>query len=338
MVRRSTIAILCVASVTAASPVGADEVRERAAAAFDEGVSRFRRGDAQGALAAFEEAYRLVPDAGILYNIGQTELALDHEAAAFRALERYLAEAGGIPRRRRNEVAATLARLRPRVGTVILTVRPPGATHAVDGRAAGPLPLGGVVYVSPGRHEIALSAAGHRDAAVTVEVAGGAEVRRDVRLEPAGSSTAGPGPTGEPARPRPPPPPGADAVDPAPPLSAGGGGVPVATLAFGAASVAAFVVATVTGVLALSRQSDVDEARRAWRRGDAVDQRAIEDEARAGETLALVTDVALGVGVAAAGVAIVFLVTGEAEEAPAARALVAPRRGGLWVGVQGALP
>jgi hypothetical protein len=50
---RSTIAILFAAELFAASPVAADDERERAATAFDQGVSRFRRGDASGALAAW---------------------------------------------------------------------------------------------------------------------------------------------------------------------------------------------------------------------------------------------------------------------------------------------
>jgi len=336
---RSTIAILFAASLfgtqTAAADPADGDVRQRAAAAFDQGVSRFRRGDAGGALAAFEEAFRLVPDPAILYNLGQTELALEHEARAYQSLERYLAESGeAVSRARRAEVTRTLERLRPRIGAVVLTVRPRGAELSVDEGAPEPLPLGGVVYLDPGPHRLVLHARGHRSVERSVDTVANAEERLDVTLErEPGERTSEPSP-------RPEGPDGQDGHDePSRPTPDGGRGVPFATFAFGTAAVSAFALAAVTGAMALSRQSEVDDARAAWRRGESVDRVAIEDQARSGQTLALVTDVALVVGVVAAGASVFFLLRRDGEPAPAvSQAAIAPIDGGLVVAIGGALP
>jgi hypothetical protein len=210
----------------------------------------------------------------------------------------------------------------------VLNVRPPGATVSVDDGPPEPLPPGGVVYLAPGVHRLVLGAEGHDPVARAIEVSANAEERLDVTL--VRERTAAPSPS--PGRPTATPSPSSGARD--------GGGVPIATWGFGAASVAAFGLAAVTGVMALSRQSDVDDARAAWRRGESVDRGAIEDEASTGETLALVTDVALAVGVVSAGVAVVFLLRGEGDDdRPAAiQAIVAPGQGRLVVAVQGPLP
>ncbi len=340
MDRRSTIAILFAASLFGTQTVAADpadgDVRQRAAAAFDQGVSRFRRGDARGALAAFEEAFRLVPDPAILYNLGQTELALEREARAYQSLERYLAESGdAVSRARRAEVTRTLERLRPRIGAVVLTVRPRGAVLSVDEGAPEPLPLGGVVYLDPGPHRLVLHARGRRSVERSVDAVANAEERLDVTLErePAErTSPSSPGPEG---------PDGRDGHDAPPPRtpSEGGRGVPFATFAFGTAAVSAFALAAVTGAMALSLQSEVDDARAAWERGESVDRVAIEDQARSGQTLALVTDVALAVGVVAAGASVFFLLRRDGEPAPGvSQAAIAPIEGGLVVAIGGALP
>jgi hypothetical protein len=65
----------------------------------------------------------------------------------------------------------------------------------------------------------------------------------------------------------------------------------------------------VTGLLALGADSDMDEARAAAGRGEPVDLAELGDTASRGKTLATVADVALGVGVVALGVAIVWAVS-----------------------------
>lgn len=333
MVRRSTIAILfATASLLRAAPCPADDLRDRAAAAFDQGVNRFRLGDSRAALAAFMEAYRLVPDAGILYNIGQTQLALGDEGAAFLSLERFLAEATDVSRARRTEVQRTLRRLRPRVGAVVLSVRPQDADLSVDGASPSDLPPGGVIYLSPGAHRLELSATGHRSEVREVDVRARGEERLEVMLETIEAEIETPVAVEEQ---------GADSADgaqhtrPTPPPS---GGVSAGPILLGALSVACFATAAVTGLMALRVDRDIEEARRAHRSGASVDRAAIEDRAATGKTLALVTDIALGAGAVAATVAIILAVKGSGEPGRGEVVGVVPLPGGALVVIGGATP
>lgn len=339
MPRRSTTAILFAVELWLSLPrvAGADDVRERAAAAFDRGVMRFRLGDAEAALVSFQEAYRLVPNPEILYNIGQTELALGDEGAAYGALERYLAESPEVPRARRAEVGRTLRDVRPRIAAVILSVRPANAMLSVDGGRADPLPVGMVLYLGPGQHRLELRADEHSPEERAIEVAAGGELRVDVALAPgAGAEPAGPpAPEGS----SPPTAPSTRPTGPARGATSPRRGPPLASYLFGAGAIAAVTVGAVTGVLALSRQSEVDDARAAWSRGEPVDRSSVEDRARAGKTLALVTDIALAVAVAAAGAATIFWLTdGDDRPEPAAQVGVALLPRGFAVAVTGRVP
>lgn len=84
---------------------------------FNRGVELARGGEYDGALAEFEQAYRIAPHFSVLYNIGQAELALERSRAAVESFERYLAEGGEqIDPTRRAEVAAIIAAERERWG------------------------------------------------------------------------------------------------------------------------------------------------------------------------------------------------------------------------------
>jgi tetratricopeptide (TPR) repeat protein len=64
--------------------------RARALAQHQHGVALFDQGDYQGALAAFENVYRLVPGPKLLFNIGQANLALGRSAEALDDFEQFL--------------------------------------------------------------------------------------------------------------------------------------------------------------------------------------------------------------------------------------------------------
>lgn len=315
----ASLAFLAGPRAALAQPGPSEEERARAAAAFDQGVARFRIGDQAAALAAFEEAYRLAPAAAVLYNIGKTRAALGRAASAYAALERYLSESGPeVPAARRAEVMRQLAELRPRIASVVLDVRPVGALLAVDGGPSDPLPPGGVLFLEPGEHSLALSAPGCEPQALPLHADAGGESSLAVTLVPEAPPEAPP----PPEEPAPPPPPGPHPV-PEPPARAPrpARGLPGGSLVVGTVGLVALGTTAVTGILALGADSDVDVARAAAARGEAVDRAALQDTASRGRTLATVADVALGVGVVALGVAIVWAVssgTGGDEDAAVA--------------------
>lgn len=310
----ASLALLSGAPASAqAQPVPSDEDRARAAAAFDQGVARFRLGDHTAALAAFEQAYRLAPAPPVLYNIGKTRAALGRDAAAYQALDRYLSESGpDVPAPRRREVMSLLATLRPRIGAVVLELRPEYALVAIDEGPADPAPPGGVLYLAPGEHALELQAPGHDAQTRAVVVSAGGQTTLTVTLEasapPTHDTPLPPAPTPAPTlsptpAPLPPPAGGGARRD-------GGGGLPAGAVVVGGVGLAALATTVVTGVLALGAQSDVDDAHEQVRQGRPVDAAEVEDTAARGRTLATVADVTLGVGVVALGVAIVWALTG----------------------------
>jgi hypothetical protein len=188
-------ALLCPQAITPpAAAQTTENLAKDASRHFQRGVDLYNEGDFRGALAEFRKAYRLIPRASVLYNIGQTEYQVQEYAQALRTLERFLAETGaGVPHRA--EVQETVETLRTRVGWIALTSNRADCDVTVDDQPAGTTPLGRSLLVSIGRRKIVLGCAGQR---VTrdVEVASGETIRLDLKVEPApvvAMSEAGPG-------------------------------------------------------------------------------------------------------------------------------------------------
>jgi len=97
-----------------ATPASAQTEADRAAARalFDHGLTLAKRGDYAAALDEFQRAYAAVPHYGVLYNIGQAQLALGRGDEALRTFRRYLGEGGGaVEATRRAEVEALVVKL-----------------------------------------------------------------------------------------------------------------------------------------------------------------------------------------------------------------------------------
>jgi tetratricopeptide (TPR) repeat protein len=105
---------LVAATLLHATPASAQTEADRAAARalFDHGLTLAKRGDYAAALDEFRRAYAAVPHYGVLYNIGQSQLALGRGDEALFTFRRYLAEGGGaVEATRRTEVEALVAKL-----------------------------------------------------------------------------------------------------------------------------------------------------------------------------------------------------------------------------------
>jgi tetratricopeptide (TPR) repeat protein len=210
---------------------------------FARGISLYRSGDYQGALAAFRRANAVAPSFRIQFNIGQTCAELSDYACAATAYGRYLAEAEQDAEHRAT-AERELARMKKLVAEVKISIDVTGAEIDVDDVHVGTSPLTQPVIVNPGRHRVAVTAPGRSAATRIVDVtAGGASELLFMLAETNGSSTTPP--TGGP----PPPPPTSPASEP--PSRA------PFWIALGVTGALAATTATF-GILALGASSDVD--------------------------------------------------------------------------------
>jgi len=236
----------------------------------------------------------------VLYNIGQVYYQLHDYARAVQTLERYLDEGKGrVSPKRRRSVEEDLAKLRPRVAELEIVVDVMGAEILVDDVAVGDSPLGEPVAVSAGRRKVTVVAPGREPVSKLVDVAGRerATVHIDIGLGAA------------------PPPPERDAspegeADAEQAEESEGsrhlwvGWVVTGALAAGA---------VVTGSLALSASSDLEDARGRPTTRDELDEQSDQTLG-----LAIATDVLAGGAIVAGTVTLVFaLVGGGDDEEPA---------------------
>ncbi len=83
-----------------------DEARE----VFERGRAAYARGEYEGALAAFQEAYELSERPELLYNIGQTADRLRRDREALEAFDGYLAALPDAPNRAEVDARARVLR------------------------------------------------------------------------------------------------------------------------------------------------------------------------------------------------------------------------------------
>jgi hypothetical protein len=137
--RRLALAIAVIASVLLLGRATAAGDRARAQQLLDQGVELFRAEKWQPALEKFEEAYRELPTASILYNLGQAQLKLDRSVEALEAFERFLKEAHDESPERIQRATAYVESLHARVGRIAFSGSP-GTAVVVDGVPSGRLP------------------------------------------------------------------------------------------------------------------------------------------------------------------------------------------------------
>lgn len=169
-----------------ASSAAVDEAGKR----FQNGVSLYRDGSFDAALAEFSRAYELQPDYRVLYNIGQVQAERSDYVAAVTVFRRYLEEgASDIPRQRRSDVESEIARLEGRVATLQIEANVPGAEIWVDGMSQGKLPREKVL-VNAGIRRIAIKKVGFKPAEETLTLTGGETRKLKVSLEAETASEA----------------------------------------------------------------------------------------------------------------------------------------------------
>ena len=175
------VASSAVAPMTASAQ--SDAERERARSEFDRGVTLFAAENFQGALEAFQEAFRLRPHPTVRVNMANCYDRLNKPIEAIFHFERYLSESGrGAPAAQRRDVDEALRRLRARVGQLTLRVLPDGATVVIDEGDSRRTPILEPIRLTAGTHRLETRLAGFRLDRRTVEVPGGGELDVQVTL------------------------------------------------------------------------------------------------------------------------------------------------------------
>jgi tetratricopeptide (TPR) repeat protein len=171
ILRRLVCAALLVFAIARAEPSRAEDPRTAAAGHYARGIDLAAQGLYAAALEQFNAAYTASPHFAVLYNIGQSQMALGRPLEAIEALSKYLRDgADQVPLSRREQVQAQIGLLESRLAELSITVDRVGAVVRVDGRDVGSTPLFQPIRLAAGAHT------------VTVSIPNGPQLTRDVPL------------------------------------------------------------------------------------------------------------------------------------------------------------
>jgi tetratricopeptide (TPR) repeat protein len=323
-------------------------------ALFERGVADYAAGQYAAALASFQEAFRLRPHPLVNVNIANCYDKLGKPREALFHFQRFLESDAGTPVQR-GEVKAAVERLKQQIGKLNLRITPDGALAILDSGEQRKAPILDPVQLEAGKHTIEVRLEGYKTVERTLNVRGGATLELSIALEP--ETAAAPiAAAAEPAlvvRPAAAPPAQA-AAEPAPaeaappgeavapetaadaldrevapparskPAAKATSGMPTRVWIAGGVTLTLAAAGMITGLLALSANSDFEEARSARFAENATGAQRLAsyDEARdaasRANALALTTDILL-VGSLVGAVTTVYLIADARADARRAR-------------------
>jgi hypothetical protein len=273
-------------------------INESARVHFKAGVNLLQ--DPSGA--RYEEAYREFkaayadsPSPRILGNMGLCAMKLERDGEAIKAYEGYLAGVPDLSPDERKQIERDLATLRASAVRVRVKINVPGAS-LVDVRVPvqggsitnvyGPVQNELEIRIRPGNHTMTAKLRGYPAVNWEFDAQPGANLDHTFELKAdAGPST--PGPAVERSRP-----------------------IPTYVWIAGAGSLALAAAGTVTGILALSKNSDFKTANTGTNPAEAEDIRS------SGQTMNVLTDVFLASALVGAGVTAALFFTRPTVEKP----------------------
>lgn len=302
-------------------PAGAEKL-------YDDGAKLLAKEDWAGACSKFEGSFKLDPAPGTMLNLAS---CAEHDGklalAWLRFKEAQSLNADTKSDKQRAQIEAfikqSIERLEPKLP--YLTVRVAGdLAGAVLLRDGQPLVAGAALPVDPGEHVIEVSAPGYATQKRTVTISEGKREELELRLEKAVAAPDKPADTPPVEPPKLPPP----ASEPGPRHEPATTMSPLrlAGIAVGGVGAATLVGTLVTGVLALDKETAIedlgctptDRDTTACPSPVAAEAQALSDE---GNTLALISTVTSFVGGAALGAGVLMIALGPDEPAKQEAAL-----------------
>jgi hypothetical protein len=191
--RRFALGWLWIAGLAGALPHGVaaqpDAARARADALFADGNAAIARDDTATAAARYRAAWELAPDARYALNLGIALSELGHTAPAAEAFAIYLADPACDPAKR-PVLEQRLELWKRELGEIVVDVTPASAVVEIDGVRPLRSTPGTGVPVSPGRHRVTASAAGHGRGELALEVAARGRAIAHIALVAATPGTA----------------------------------------------------------------------------------------------------------------------------------------------------
>jgi hypothetical protein len=158
----------------AEATAGPDQATLDARRHFKAGTRLYRDGNYGGALAEFEEAYRLKPGPGSLQNVALSQKGLFRYAEAAATLEQLLSQHGAeLSEGERKAVDDALRELKGLVASVKLRVTPVSARVVMDGKTLSRAEWAQPLVLNVGEHTLSVDATGYSPERRLLRVAGG---------------------------------------------------------------------------------------------------------------------------------------------------------------------
>ena len=171
------LSLLLAAPVAFAQTPPAPNVIAEARDRYQRGIDLFEEHNYDAAMTEFQRAYELTRNPAVLFNISATHELTGHFVEALDAMLDYERHAPpATVAQRRADVDAALARLRQRIGTVVVRVQATGLEIRVDGLQRPPATGTVEIRVAAGRHRVALAAPHFQPREAELDVAGGSTV------------------------------------------------------------------------------------------------------------------------------------------------------------------
>jgi hypothetical protein len=152
---------------------------------FHIGVDFYRERNFRAAQIEFQRAYKASPHYKLLYNLGQTSLELQEDAAAVDYFSRYLQEGQSeLDAERKREVELDIERLRARIATISVHCNQEGAEIYLDETLIGTSPLREPLKVSVGRRKLVAAKRGFPEAERVIDIGAGEHMSVTLELKP----------------------------------------------------------------------------------------------------------------------------------------------------------
>lgn len=305
-----------------------DAQRAQARASFNAGVDKYAAEDFSGALAAFQEAYRLRPHPSVRVNMANCYERLSRPVEALFHFESFLQESGvTVSAAQRTQVQEAIVRLRGQIGQIIFNVAPETAEISVDEQALSEGSTNRPMRFAAGLRRIRISQDGFQSFSVELNLRPGVTEQVNARLERVVVGIVAPPAVpivvDERARSE-----SAEALERQARHEERQqdvqheSGVSAAVWVTGALAIALAGGATATGLMALNANDDFDAAVTDSKRAVlSTEERAAlvsdgKDAADQANTLALVTDILIGASIAAAASSVLIYVLSDGTEEP----------------------